>query len=59
MGVFSVFEDGVEGGETDGAADEQGRDTKPRFKLRQHGEREAARRSKQAGERGGGLVRVH
>jgi len=59
MGVLSVSENGVEGGEADGTADEQGRDTQPRLQLGEHGDREARRRSEQAGERGGGLVRVH
>ena len=59
LGVFSVAEDGIEGGEADEAANDQRGHTQPRFQLGQHRERDAARRSKQAGEGGGGLVRVH
>ena len=59
MGVLFVSEDGIERGEADEAADDERGDSQPRFQLRKHGKRDAARCSKQAGERRGGLVSVH
>lgn len=59
MGVLFVAEDCVEGSEADGTADEQGRDTKPRLQLRQHGNGKPCRGGEEAGEAGCGLVGVH
>ena len=59
MGVLFVSEDGIERGEADGTADEQGRYTQPRLQFWQHGDREPRRSGDEAGEGCGGLVRVH